>query len=981
MEESWELSTNLIYHINEKSDTNWAVCPVIWYQNVCSLVNKIPEIEVYINSLNGFLPILCFAEHWMTPPVENNLQISGYYLSTAFCRINRKGGGTGIYMPTSIKCKVRSDLQSFSVESICELSAVDFEFNSIKYTLLVIYRSPSADFYSFLCIFDCVMLSLSVKDNIIICGDYNVDFLVDHSFMSLFMNLLARHYLKYMVNSPTRYSSSCATCIDNILIRSYNIDFDVKLDFNGISDHAALLLSSNLALNKESSSFIYEKRAMDEWSLFNLYNMLCINLYSFNSEGYDDVNVAFNDFHTVFVSCFNTCCPKKTVSIKAKRSNAWITDRIRVLRKIKMSFYKNYKERNDELSKRVYKNFMKFYKGVLVETKQSYYNNVIEQSKHKGKSLWKIVNSLTRAPHVNNNIHIKEDGLLIVNPQDVAEAFNKFFVTASNELLRLTYGDSLKDHNCKLPLPQTSSMYWSPVSEDEVKEIVLNCNNKTSTGFDDIPMIAVKACVDIIAKPLTDIFNSSFKLGVYPNLMKISKVIAIHKKGDVTDKSNFRPIALSSCFAKIFETLVKRRLVCYLETFNIFCENQYGFIRGKSTLAAVISYIEVILNSIDSRECNGTVYCDMTKAFDLVCHHKLLMKMENYGIRGVVLQWFESYLSDRSQYVVVTHSEGSKRQSYSSSHKNVSVGVPQGSVLGPILFLLYVNDLCINVPDATIVMFADDFTLLNHDSDFINMEFRMNSSISQLRNWLEANGLIMNASKTNVMSINARNNGKEQSVPCVLFNDCKLNESNCTKFLGIWVDKYLNWHDHVDKLANRLSSACFMIRVVRECIGLNAAMSVYFAHFESILRYGILLWGNSSYLNYIRVFRIQKKALRIIANVDYRHTCRNLFKQMSIMTLASLYIYEAVLYVKCNLSKFPANNNVHSHNTRTWGHLHRYNCRLGVKHNSIFVVGIKLYNNLPLFLRNINDLLKFKLAVKKFFSVNSFYDVNEFLEM
>ena len=335
------------------------------------------------------------------------------------------------------------------------------------------------------------------------------------------------------------------------------------------------------------------------------------------------------------------------------------------------------------------------------------------------------------------------------------------------------------------------------------------------------------------------------------------------------------------------------RVVKFLDQYNIISVSQFGFRKGLSTEAAILELTESILKQLDSRGHVASILCDLCKAFDCVDHKILLRKLHFYGIRGIAHAWFRSYLENRKQCVEYS---GNHYGIYRSPWKVCARGVPQGSILGPLLFLIYINDLPRNIDDSNAVLFADDTTLTVLEQCGISLEISANRIFKRANDWFAANGLKLNTGKTQVIQFgtkrvntNLKINGAEEI-------------SNCqsAKFLGVEIDQNLNWKAHVKNLQTKLSSASYALRVISNATSRQIVLTSYYGYIYPHLRYGVVFWGNSTHSD--KIFKIQKSCIRIICNLSYREPCKPYFRELGILTLPSLYIYEVLRMCRRGLS-------------------------------------------------------------------------------
>ena len=359
-----------------------------------------------------------------------------------------------------------------------------------------------------------------------------------------------------------------------------------------------------------------------------------------------------------------------------------------------------------------------------------------------------------------------------------------------------------------------------------------------------------------ISAQLSLIFNESFQYGIFPVKLKIAKVIPIFKKGDASKNSNYRPISLLSIFSKIVEKLMHQRLYNFLELHEILFQMQFGFRKGHSTDHALISLSERIKNTLDSNRVGCGIFIDLQKAFDTVNHNILLQKLNHYGIRGTSLSWFESYLSGRLQYVSVN--------GHSSGLGGITCGVPQGSVLGPLLFLIYINDL----PNASRVLsfylFADDTNIYFESNNVTELENKINKELQKVKSWLEVNKLSLNIDKTNYVVFHSPKKKLSDSFGIKLGKK-PVSRTCYVKFLGVLMDENLSWKYHISELIKKLSRSSGIFFKIRHLLPLDILKNLYYSIFSSFMNYGSPTWG-LSYDSYLQpLFLLQKKVLRSIS--------------------------------------------------------------------------------------------------------------------
>ncbi|CAK1600201.1 unnamed protein product [Parnassius mnemosyne] len=525
--------------------------------------------------------------------------------------------------------------------------------------------------------------------------------------------------------------------------------------------------------------------------------------------------------------------------------------------------------------------------------------------------------------------------------------------------------ESLLKHNVNVC---TKNFTFHKVTSKDIVKYFKTIDVKKTADLWGISVKVIASIIDTIAPHLAIIFNTSIESGVFPDLMKHSKVIPLFKSGSTLDPANFRPISVLPTLSKIFEKIVLDQMLNFFNINNLLHKNQFGFTRGRSTTDAGVELIKYIFNAWENSQDALGIFCDLSKAFDCVHHETLIRKLQHYGVRSDALKLIISYLSKRTQKVVINN--------MSSSGSMVQMGVPQGSILGPFLFLVYINDLPYIVGDShDIVLFADDTSLIFKLSRQLLKYDEVNNAISKLVNWFDVNNLHLNGTKTKCMKFVTPN--VKQLNTNVILNGEKLSLVDTTIFLGITLDAKLQWSPHISKLASRLSSAAYAVKKIRSLTSVETARLVYFSYFHSIMSYGILLWGHAADTEII--FVLQKRAIRAIYDLKPKESLRQKFKEINILTLASQYIYENLMYVHKNKSSFIKISDIHSVNTRNRHKLVVPVTRLHRVSNSFLGRCIRFYNKIP---ENIQSLAcsKFKNFIKLSLYKKGYYNIKEFMD-
>ncbi|CAK1595268.1 unnamed protein product [Parnassius mnemosyne] len=418
-----------------------------------------------------------------------------------------------------------------------------------------------------------------------------------------------------------------------------------------------------------------------------------------------------------------------------------------------------------------------------------------------------------------------------------------------------------------------------------------------------------------------------------------------------------------------------KRLQEFTTSHRILKDEQFGFKQNSTTSLACFNLIKIVTQAINDGLPVAAVFLDMSKAFDFVDHKLLLFKLEKYGIRGKANDWLRTYLCDRQQCVEISKIHKGKKVLYRSDYQSINFGVPQGSILGPFLFLIYINDLP-NITRHNTILFADDTTVIVKCENADTYELEVNMAIKNIIDWLYCNNLQINIDKTKMIQFQT---SKRQPLNInVKYKDTIIEQVVSTKFLGIMLDQNCNWKTHVDYICDKLDRFVYAIKRLRVTVSTEAALCAYHGYVSSVLSYGILLWGNS--VDIKKVFRVQKKCVRAIYGAWCTDSCKPLFKKYNILTLPCLYIKEVCLFVKQHPEHFEKHIDVSKRNVapRNKHKLYLPQCRLELHKRNSYVNAIKVYNKLPNSFKEL-PLTMFKKKLTQWLKEKCFYDFKEFI--
>lgn len=556
-----------------------------------------------------------------------------------------------------------------------------------------------------------------------------------------------------------------------------------------------------------------------------------------------------------------------TIKNYSKKLKPWLSNT--VIRKIslKNKLYKlSKKHPNNRRLKKKYKKLCKSVAESVKIDKSNYYIKRFSDSKNNCRAQWRLVNELVGAcgGAKSEIVKIISNNVTYDKSQDIANIMNSFFITAPIRIIDRSITDTDARISDSLHSNYVNkSLFLFPVTGLEVFRVINSLKNNKSKAFDGITTSCIKRISLNIVDILTVLINRCLALGIFPACLKLAIVIPVYKKGSKTDPNNYRPISLVSVFSKIFEKILKTRLEEFLNKINFFNRDQFGFTSGCSTEDAILTFINDVDHALNEGACVGAICLDLTKAFDTVSHDKLLDKLSETGVRGVALSIFQSFLSDRQQAV--------RLGDCLSDFGPLKHGVPQGTVLGPLLFIIYLNDL-LNVKLAgRILAYADDLMLIYRGRSWFEVDNMMRSDLKIVRRWLNDNHLVL-SSKSTAIRFHHTSLSSNSSITCHI-PDCNFNcDEACIEipfveeitYLGMVVDSRLTWKPQLRKLTNSLAPAIAKAFQVGKYCPENVARSFYFACVESRLQYGITAWGAAFHSNWRSVEMAQRTALRAL---------------------------------------------------------------------------------------------------------------------
>ena len=639
-----------------------------------------------------------------------------------------------------------------------------------------------------------------------------------------------------------------------------------------------------------------------------------------------------------------------------------MTPAIRKLFKQCHRLHKRKQRTNNPNHIKQFKDKRKEAKNAFKQSKILYYQNISDKLTNQTtlpKTYWKLTKAIYGTKQISGIPTLIDKNLYISNDQEKADLLNDYFVHQS--LLPTT-------HTILPPLTYITQSRLSTINitPEIVWKLLLKLDTSKATGPDCVSNKLLKSCADSLCFPLSELFNKSMKLGIFPNQWKTATVTAIFKKNNRQIKENYRPISLLSCISKVFEKIVFNQLYQYCTDNDILSDSNSGFRPNDSAINRLLHITDNIYKGLNEHNEILLVFLDISKAFDKVWHEGLLHKLKTIGICGHLLAWFTSYLDNRKQKVVLNGK--------TSSIKKLHAGVPQGSILGPLLFLIFINDISSNLA-SEIHQFADDTTLLDPYHNPTLSAHKINADLKSIENWAAQWKVTFNAEKTHYMKISLKT--KSQQYPPIIFKNKIINEISTHTNLGLTFNNKMTWTDHINRLIKKASIRISTLHRIRNKLPRQTLVKIYTTMIRPILEYADIIYTNTSLQLHKKLETIQRRAA-IICTGAYKHTELNaLLTELGWNRLMDrAKHHKTTLFYKMSKGLCPTYltnmipptaMNTHQYNLRNRNNRQIPNTRLSIYAKSFIPSASKIWNTLPPSLRNTDSLSKFKNDLSKIF--------------
>lgn len=919
----------------------------IVHYNVQSLRNKINILESELNIFS----IVSLTETWLDDRTDNSdIKMGNYKLF----RRDRQGdshGGICVYVKDDIYAKRRTDLELPDIECVW----VEVISNHRKILVGTFYRPPNSLASALSSIESSIGLACDTNINdICITGDFNLDLLKQVSKRKI-ENLCHQFNLFSLINEPTNFTETSSSCIDllltshqqNILLSGVGEPFleqDVRYYCPVFS-----VLDFNRAITRSFSRnvWLYDK---------GNYNNLREDISNTNWQTlkHHDIDTYANNFTNHIINTAKKHIPNKNITVRHSDPE-WLTSKIKKMMRKRKRLYDKYQRVKNEANFSAYKLFRnkvtdeirRAKKGITEKLAKKLTNQTLQP-----KDYWKTLKQFIKPQHTPSIPPLVSEGTVLEDEVDKANLLNDYFVQQT----------TLDEANASLPatpLYDTNTLNSIVTTAEEVQSTLKSLAVGKAAGPDSISNRLLKELSVPLAKPLAELFNFSLRTGKVPKSWKEANITPVHKKDDPSLVSNYRPISLLNTLGKVLEKIVHKHLFNYCRDNNLITTFQSGFVPGDSTVNQLTDLYNTFCKALDEGKEVRAIFCDISKAFDRVWHRGLLYKLRRAGITGSLLSWFSNYLQDRQQRVVLPGA--------TSEWSPVRAGVPQGSILGPLLFLLYINDIVDNIK-SSIRLFADDTSLYIVVDDPTTAGVTLNSDLYKIQKWASEWLVKFNPAKSESILISRKQNKPYH--PPLFMNYQQIQQVNSHKHLGLYFSNDGSWHEHIEYIKIKAWQRINIMRRLKFQLDRKSLQTIYFSFIRPIFEYADIVWNNCSQYDANELEKIQNEAARIVTGATRLTSINSLLTETGWETLsARRNKHKLVMFYKMknNLcpdylsSLVPSNvgTNV-QYNLRNVADVRTLSANTQLYYNSFLPSAIREWNDLPSDIQESPSLASFK---------------------
>ena len=923
----------------------------IGHLNTNGLLNKIDDIRILLGQSQ--LDILALCESKLTHEISDiDVSIPNYNLFRL--DRDRHGGGVLIYCHTNFSMSVLPKLNSRTYESLW----VKIKQKKQKpFYISVTYRSPSVPdpinytkgLFQYL---KSSIRSLPPGSEFFCVGDFNIDMSSANALTSLAKDFSRSCNLTQLIHSPTRITEHSSTIIDLIFSNCSHIAMSGSISC-GLSDHNLIYcckkfqkqryipqtISFRNFKNFDKASYISDLQNAD-WTQFFLAM---------------DVDSATEIFNTNLLAAADKLAPVIQRRVKGKHS-PWITeDLIKAIRE-RDYLLKRASISKDAIDWDAFKRKRNSVTRLKNELKGTYYRNALRENKNKPKELWKKVKEFIPDGSTSSITDLTcEDGTVVSDKKSIANQFNTFFVNIGANLASKFHQQGTSHISIK---PVKDSFHFQPFSLKNANKILNSLSTKKSTGLDGVSVRLLKEGSSVLADKLLFIFNLSISSGSIPKLWKVKRVSPIFKSGNKDEAGNYRPVSVASTPMKILEKLVYDQFMAFILHNNILHNNQSGFRSGFSTSSAAIDVKETIIKYLQHHKFVCAVLIDLSKAFDTVDHSILLKKLFCYGFHDLAFDWCQSYLLGSKQQV-------SFDNILSDLADEKPFGVPHGSVLGPLFFLLYINDINSAVRNSYFHLYADDTIIIQAHNSSDSLISNMETELTGIHDWFHKNKLTPNKKKCEAIFFTNQRNSKKCDDLMIKFNGDDLETKQSVKYLGIHFDNKLSWSKHIKETKRKINHKLAKIRPLARFLDSEDVYMLIRSFIFPYIHYCSPVWSSAATHLMCKLQSSCDKTKLFSRNIPTIDVRKRVNFDIAILTFKSLHNLTPS-YLSNMVTLSSQNHHYNTRHAASSNLLHTFTPNK-LSTQSIKFVAPHVWNDLPHELKSEQSLLLFKNKCRKLF--------------
>ena len=845
--------------------------------NIRSCKRNFNTFIAYFAQFLACFSCIILTETWLTAERDNVYTIPGFSHHNLYR--DHQGGGIKIFVRSDIQSRIIRDYTLMN--DYFELLTIELFVNCKKLLLCALYHPPSSSHVNnntFVYSFTSLLRQLSCMQlPMIICGDFNLNLLNPYGFTYIdeFVHNMFEVGFSPCVTIPTKINPENRitkfSLVDHIWVSLIDItqSFVFPVD---ITDHYPAGISIDLSITQRPTEKCMGRPLHERGK--ETFKLLLSN-FNFSISFIGNFNECFSNYFRQLFEIYERAFPLLERDKKAKKPAPWMTLKLKECIKKKAKLYKLYLK--GKVSKTDYTWYKNRLTNVVRKSKRLYYAKVFLEVAGNSSRIWSTINSIMDRKKEMAIESMKVNGVVLYG-RELANHLNNHFATVAS----LVTGSLSLPLNCLFyAAPVLESCFFYPTNSREILKVIKSLKNKGSKLLDISPEI-IKDNAIVFSGHLSFLYNLSLEEMVFPSLLKKGKITPVHKSGSTNDADNFRPISTLPTMSKIFEKLTLNRMENFIAAHSILSPCQFGFRHGKNTTHAIIKLLSTVVSAFHNKMYCVSFFLDLRKAFDTINHRILLQKLNYYGFRGQCHEYLKSYFKDRRQYVYLN--------GHSSEEKPVISGVPQGSILGPLCFSLFINDLPKAV-DADTVLFADDAAFTIVSSTLSELFQKLHQLFNDLTKYLDSSGLVANSSKSKLMIFNSRS---IHNLPDFVFSGDVIEWVNEFKYLGLTLTNTLSYGKHINNVSLNISRITGAFVGIKDFVPLNILVKLFNALALPHLMHHIIIWGSAPAYQMDRLSVRINNLLRLILNVQWVNGrplmgTDELYGTLGILKLNSLY--------------------------------------------------------------------------------------------